>query len=502
MSMAAGGGLRHRAAPSLAVLLGVAAAMGQAPWSLWMLALPAYAAAIWLVAGAGTRGQGALRAWAFGLGHFLMALNWIREPFQVDAARDGWMAVPALILLAAGLALFWGLAGWLAHRLLPVPRRAFGFALALTALEALRGVVLTGFPWALPGHIWIGHAPGQLAALAGAGGLTLLTLGLAALPVALGRRGAALAAMLLVLVWGGGWQRATAPLPPAPGPVVRLVQPNAQQDQKWDPDRAAEFFRRLIKLSSAAPEGAAPDLIVWPETAVTFLLNDPGWGLQIIVDALPPVPVALGIQRTEGLRGFNSLAVIARAGDGSPETRAVYDKHQLVPFGEYIPGGDLLGDWLGEFSFSPAAGNGYSAGPGPAVLTLDGLPDFQPLICYEAVFPWFQRAVARPGWLLQVTNDGWFGAHTGPFQHLALARLRAIESGLPLLRAANTGVSAVIDARGGLQAQLAMNQMGLLDVTLPGALPPTLYARFGIWPATALWVFAALLLFRRRSVTN
>lgn len=491
----------ERWVPSLAVLAGVAAAMGQAPWSLWLLALPAYALAVWLVAAATTRGQGTLRAWAFGLGHFLMALNWIREPFQVDAARDGWMATPALILLAAGLALFWGVAGWLAHRL-PPGRRAFGFALALVALEAARGVVLTGFPWAMPGHIWIGHAPGQLAALAGAGGLTLLTLGLAALPAAYGWRGAGLAAMLLALVWGWGWQRAAAPLPPAPGQVVRLVQPNADQSLKWQPEHARTFFNRHLKLSGAAPAGPAPDLIVWPETAVPFLLDDPGWGLQAIVDVAGATPVALGIQRTAGMRGFNSLAVIGRDAAGGPEIRATYDKHQLVPFGEYTPGGDLLADWLGVFSFSPAEGNGYSAGPGPAVLDLPGFGPVQPLICYEAVFPWFQRAVPRPEWLLQVTNDAWFGAESGPWQHLALARLRAIESGLPLLRAANTGVSAVIDARGGIGASLGMKQMGFLDAALPGALPPTPYARFGIWPAVLLWGFAALLLLYRRPNAN
>lgn len=494
------GGIAQRLTAMLAVLLGVAAAMGQAPWSLWWLALPAYALAIRLVAGATTRWQALLRGWAFGLGHFLMALNWIREPFQVDAARDGWMATPALILMAAGLALFWAAAGW-ASQLLPPGRRAFGFALALAAVEAARGVVLTGFPWALPGHIWIAHTPGQLAALAGAGGLTLLTLGLAAAPARLGWRGVALAGLVLAPVWGWGWQRQHQPLPPAHGSVIRLVQPNADQALKWDPAHAREFFQRHLALS-AGPAARRPDLVVWPETAVPFYLDDPGMGLQAIADRLPDTPVLLGIQRSEGWLGYNSLAVIGRDGDGLAEIRAVYDKHHLVPFGEYIPGGELLARWLGVFSFAPSEGYGYSAGDGPAVLTLTGLPSLQPLICYEAVFPYFQRAVPRPDWLLQITNDAWFGENAGPQQHLALARLRAIENGLPLLRAANTGISAAFDARGGMIAQLGMGQQGVLDIALPGALPATPYARFGIWPALILWFVATLLLFYRRPVTN
>lgn len=499
--MAATGSLLRRLTPHLVMILGVAAAMGQAPWNLWWLALPAYAGAFHLIGRAPSRGQTVLRAWAFGLGHFLMALNWIREPFRIDAGRDGWMATPALLLLAAGLALFWAAAGATVHRLPPGAQRIWGLALALAAAEALRGIVLTGFPWALPGHIWIAHAPGQIAAWAGAGGLTLLTLGLAALPAAHRLHGGALAVMLLVPVWGLGWQRQQAPLPPPVGAVIRLVQPNADQALKWDPDHAREFFVRLLDLSSA-PAAYRPDLVVWPETAVPFLLDDPGLGLQMIADRMPDTPVVLGIQRTEGLLGFNSLAVIGRDADGLAEIQAVYDKHQLVPFGEYIPGGDLLAEWLGIFSFSPSEGHGYSAGSGPAVLRLADLPSFQPLICYEAVFPWFQRAVPRPDWLLQITNDAWFGKAAGPQQHLALARLRAIENGLPLLRAANTGISTAFDARGRMIEQLGLQQQGVLDIALPGALPPTAYARLGIWPATLLWILGALLLFRGRSVTN
>ena len=482
----------------LAAVAGLAAALGQVPWSLWWLALPGYAAGIWLVAGALTRWQAAARGWLFGTAHFLLALHWITEPFQIDAVRDAWMAPYALVLMAGGLALFWGAAGLVAAFLRP---RALAFALALAGAEAARGVVLTGFPWAMPGHIWLTLAPMQLAALAGAGGLTLLTLGLALLPVVARLRGLGAAAVLLAAVWGWGQWRLGQPLPAPPGPVIRLVQPNADQLLKWQPDHAREFFERHLDLTGAAAE-RKPDLIVWPETAVPFLLDDDRGGLRAILTASGGTPVALGIQRTEGLRGYNSLAVIGPDAQGAPQIRAVYDKAHLVPFGEYVPLGDQMADWLGIFSFSPREGYGYSAGPGPRLLDLPGLGTVQPLICYEAVFPYFQRAVARPGWLLQVTNDAWFGDDAGPFQHLALARLRAVENGLPLVRVANTGVSAVIDGRGGVVAELGLNQMGLLDVALPGALPATPYAGLGRWPSVVAWLLGCLLLFRRRTVKH
>lgn len=482
----------------LAAAAGLAAALGQVPWSLWWLALPGYAGGLWLVAGAVSRWQAALRAWVFGAAHFLLALHWITEPFQIDAARDAWMAPFALVFMAGGLALFWGAAGLASAWFRP---RALAFALALAGAEAARGVVLTGFPWALPGHIWLGLPPMQLAALAGAGGLTLLTLGLALLPVLARGRGLAAAAVMLAAVWGWGHWRLAQPLPPDPGPLIRLVQPNADQMLKWHPDHARDFFERHLDLTAQSAD-RTPDLIVWPETSVPFLLNDDRGGLRAILAASGGTPVALGIQRTEGLRGYNSLAVIGPDAQGAPQVRAVYDKAHLVPFGEYIPLGDLMADWLGIFSFSPREGFGYTPGPGPRLLDMGPMGAMLPLICYEAVFPYFQRAVPRPGWMLQVTNDAWFGDRAGPFQHLALARLRAAEAGLPLVRVANTGVSAMVDARGSITAELGLNRMGILDAALPAALPPTPYARWGIWPAIVAWLLGAGLLFRRRSAEH
>lgn len=472
-----------------AALAGAVAALGQAPLGWWWAALPAFAVIVALVARAG-RGAGWV-AWAAGAGYFAAALNWIVEPFLVDAATYGWMAPFAVVFLSLGLALFWAVAG--AGSAL-FRQRGAGFAVTLTLAELARGYVLTGFPWALPGHVWIGHPPAQLAALVGANGLTLFTLGAAAL-LALRRPVPVLAAVALVGAgWGYGAWRLSLPEPAARAGLVRMVQPNAEQSLKWDPVQADVFFRRLLDMTKA---GARPDLTVWPETAVPYLLEDYPQVALAMAEAGRGAPVVSGIQRVEGWRFWNSLAVIGPDGAVGP----VYDKHHLVPFGEYIPFGDVAFRWFGLRAFAAQQGNGYSAGAGPQVLDLGPLGKVLPIICYEAVFPQDLRAAPeRADWILQITNDAWFGTLTGPWQHLAQAELRAIEQGLPLLRVANTGVTALIDARGRVVQSLPMGEAASLDVAIPGALATPPYARWGEWPVLVLLagLGAALRLVGRR----
>lgn len=475
-----------------AFALGVVMAAGQAPLGAWMLALPALSGLVWLVARTAT-GPAPFRsaffvALAGGTGYFAVALSWIVEPFLIDVARHGWMAPFALVFLSVGLALFWGLAGAIAAC---TPRPAIGFAAALTAAEMLRGIVLTGFPWAQPGHIWIGTPIDQLAAALGANGLLLLTLVLALLPVAAGLRGAAVAAVLGLAVAGAGLWRLSSPLPADRAATLRLVQPNAEQSVKWDADRAQQFMELQLELTQKAP---VADLTIWPETAVPYLMEGaPGVAIAI-ARASGGRPVAVGVQRVEGERFWNSLKVV----EGQGEVTAVYDKHHLVPFGEYIPLGDLAEDWFGITAFAAQAGGGYSAGEGPKVLNLGrALGKVVPIICYEAVFPAaLQGAPDRADWILQITNDAWFGVWTGPFQHAAQARLRAVEQGLPLIRVANTGVTAIIDARGRVRAALPFGEAGALDGVLPGALPPTLYVRWGEWPQLLMLLILCLLAVR------
>ncbi|WP_371061459.1 apolipoprotein N-acyltransferase [Rhodosalinus sp. 5P4] len=490
--------LSFRPRLGLGLVAGAGAALGQAPFGLWPLTLLGFAALALLWSRAGAPRRAALVAWVFGLGHFALALHWIVEPFFVDAARDGWMAPFALAFLAGGLALFWGAAGWIAARL---RAGAVGLVAALCLSELARAYLLTGFPWAMPGHAFIGTPVMQWAAWIGPHGLTLATLALAMLPAALfgaGRRASALvvAAGALAVLWGGGLARLSQPLPEPTPHTVRLIQPNAPQRQKWDPEHIPVFYARQVSFTMAAPR---PDLVVWPETALPDLLERAEAPLAHIAEAAGGAGVVLGIQRSEAGRYYNSAVFL----DAGGRTADVYDKHHLVPFGEYMPWPAF---WrrLGIHGLAARADGGYTPGPGPRLLDTGPLGSALPLICYEAVFPQdVGGAPERPDYLLHLTNDAWFGTFSGPYQHLAQARLRAVEQGLPLMRAANTGVSAAIDARGAVLSEIALGQAGYIDVALPEALPPTPYARLGDWPAApALFALFAIAARRARGKTD
>jgi apolipoprotein N-acyltransferase len=367
--------------------------------------------------------------------------------------------------------------------------------LCLTLAELGRAYLLTGFPWAGISQVWVGWGGALSLAWIGPHGLTALTLLLAGLPLLVGGRRArqALALLPLLVFWGLG-EVALRALPAAAsdGPVVRLVQPNAAQHEKWDPVRATFFLDRQLAFTAAAPR---PDLVVWPETSLQMLLNHAGSALERVAEAADGAPVVVGAQREAGGRYYNSLALLGGAG----ALEAIHDKHHLVPFGEYIPLRGLA-DLLGLGALADQQGSGFAPGPGPRLLDFGALGHGLPLICYEAVFPQHARVPgARPDFLIQITNDAWFGQYSGPFQHLAQARMRAIEQGLPMIRVANTGVSAMIDGHGRILAALPLGEAGLVDAPLPPPLAATLYARTGDLPALAvmLLALAAVLLWRR-----
>jgi apolipoprotein N-acyltransferase len=483
----------------LAAVLGALIAVGQAPLDIWWLALLALGGLTALVAHENKAPQAIWLGWIGGAGYFAAALFWIVEPFLVDIARHGWMAPFALIFMAFGMALFWALAAGLSTIAPGHAGKAMGFALGLAATDLLRTYVFTGFPWALIGHIWIDTPVVQAASVVGPVGLSLLTTLAVALPICATETGkriflAVLAAAILAATWWGGTLRlAHFDAQPANAVRVRLIQPNASQELKWRADMWRIFLDRQM-AQTAAPADEPLDLIVWPEVAVPFLLDQSGSYLAEIVAASGGVPVALGIQRDEELRYFNSLAVT----DSQGEVTAIYDKWHLVPFGEYIPFGDFLADF-GLKAFAAREGFGYTAGPGARVLDLGRAGKVLPLICYESVFPQDLRAAPeRADWILQVTNDGWFGNLAGPYQHLAQARLRAVEQGLPLLRSANTGVSAVIDAKGRVLDSLPLNSEGILDTTVPVALSATIYARTGDLPLSLVISGGILCMILRR----
>lgn len=482
----------------LSLICGAALALGQAPFDLPVLAIPALIILLLgldfgLGRGVSSGKRAAGLGWLAGLGYFATALHWIVEPFMVEPELYGWLAPFGLVGLAGGLALFWALAVWLAHRFGGGPWR---LAIALALAELARGTLFTGFPWALVGYIWTDTVLAQLSAVIGSYGLTTLTFLVAALPVWLWGRlrdrsapraaalGFAITMGFAVLPWYGAvtLEARTLPAPAADAPVLRLIQPNAPQDQKWDPEMIPMFFNRMVDYSAAAPK---PDLILWPESSVPELLERADNILGYISDTAGGVPLVLGIQRSEGAAFYNSTVLV----DATGQPREVYDKHHLVPFGEYMPFPQF---WLrlGITGLAARVDTGYSSGDGPAVMDL-GLATAIPLICYEAVFPRYARVAPRPDMLLQLTNDAWFGKFSGPYQHLAQARMRAIETGLPMIRVANTGVSAVIDAKGRMTHHLPLGEAGFLDAPLPPALPPTIYARTGDWPVFVLLIFLA-----------
>ncbi|GAW34710.1 apolipoprotein N-acyltransferase [Roseovarius sp. A-2] len=473
---------RGRRVPLL-LLIGALAALGQAPIGAWPVTLLALAVVFGLFRMTEGWRQAAWLGWLIGTGYFLMALNWIVEPFLVDVARHGWIAPFALLALGAGLALFWALGLGVGRAMGGgVPGFIGGMGLA----ELARGFVFTGFPWAQPGHVLIDTGYLHWAAWLGAPGLLALVLAASAL---IWQAGTArhLPSMLgllalVVLLPLGAWRTPEAGAGPEAA-TVRLVQPNAPQHEKWDPDKIQGFYERQLQFS-AAGEGARPDLIVWPETAVPVMLNRAGPTLETISRVAGGVPVVLGIQRFDGPRLYNSLAFVEAGG----AVAAVYDKHHLVPFGEYMPFGDFLAQ-LGIHGLASNAGQGYSAGPGAQVLDLGAVGRALPLICYEGVFSRDLRAAPeRADFLLLITNDAWFGKISGPYQHLAQARLRSAEMGLPMIRVANTGVSAMIDATGRVMASIPMGEAGWRDAALPPPLPPTLYARLGDAPTILLFL--------------
>jgi apolipoprotein N-acyltransferase len=473
----------------VALLAGLLSALAFAPLNIFPALLIAYAVLILLIDSSSGESHAiraaALVGWCFGFGQFLAGLYWVGYAFTVDAAAHAWQIPFVAVLLPGGLAVFTALACAISVRFWAAGgARIFFFAGVYAILEWLRGHVLTGFPWNLAAYVW-GAVPGvmQSASVFGAYGLTLFTLLLAtslaefaSLRLHAWRLPAVLTTMF-VLLWIGGEARLALVHPGSTtGVRIRLVQPNVPQGEKYPLKYRLRNWLRLVDLSEA-PARSPPNIVVWPEAAPPFLITAAPEALKQIGALTPDNRVLMtgAVRAQAGADGkftyFNSFFIFSHGG----QLVGVYDKSHLVPFGEYLP----LPRALHALGLSKLVEmpDGFGEGPGPRALGIPGAPKTDPLICYEIIFPGAVVGSERPGWIINVTDDSWFGPSTGPYQHLLMARMRAVEEGLPIMRDANTGISAVIDPLGRVEAHLALGRMGFLDADLPLALPPTVYAR-------------------------
>ena len=523
-------GWRRRA---IAFVAGALGALAMAPFDLFPTLLAPMVVGVWLLDGAsetagarrGALSFAALRAafgagWWLGFGYFLAGLWWLGAAFLVEADKFAWALPLGVVGLPIILAIFTG-AGFTLARVLwrPGPGRVLIFAAALTASELARGLLFTGFPW----NVW-GMALGgnlvlaQAGSLVGLYGLTLLAVAIFASPATLAdptesaprrwSRAMTVATLALAALAAFGGLRLTGGnVEAVKGVKLRIMQPNLPQDAKFRPDNKADILRRYLALSDRATSPRATGLadvthLIWPESAFPFILARDPQALAQIGAALPAGAVLItGAARVEestalqgrvgdNLRYFNSVQIVASGGAILESA----DKVHLVPFGEYLPFRKWF-DQIGLRQFVHIPG-GFDAGQRRKALRAPGLPDIAPLVCYEAIFPGEvtpEGSAARPGLLLNVTNDGWFGRTPGPYQHLAQARLRAIEEGLPLVRAANTGVSAVVDPYGRILAQLPLGVDAVLDAPLPQRIEPTVFARWP-WISPLVLCGAALML--------
>lgn len=479
-------------------ILGAVMALTFAPFYVWPLLFICLPVFFLVLDAAPSRRSATWRGFFFGYGYFMAGTWWIANALTVDMAKFGWLIPFSVLGLSAVMALWFAVFGWLYGRLRSVHLQVnlVWFAVLWVLVEYLRSLGMFGFPWNLLGYTALASLPvAQLAALFGTYGLSLLILCAALTPLLWRPRLPAyrMAAVLtpialIALSYAYGTSRLKA-MAETTGTTIRVVQPNIPQAIKVGDGWLAASVTTLNTLSNQTPPA---DITIWPETAYPLPIRS-----NRVALLKPAYGVLLtGALRVEGegptLRLYNSAVAI----DTSGLLLAAYDKHQLVPFGEFVP----LRSILPLDKITPGALD-FTRGSGPQTLLLRDQPSFSPLVCYEAIFPALSvRKSPRPEWLLNVTNDGWYGDSSGPHQHLAMARMRSIEQGLPLVRAANTGISVLVDPYGRILQQLFLNTRGTITASLPRALPPTPYATMGEWPIIAILALALGVLLGRNFV--
>ena len=504
----------------IALLAGALSALAMAPFNAWPILFVTFPVLVWLVDGsAAGRWSGAMAAagagWYFGFGYFVAGLYWVGYAFLVDAKTFGWLLPVAVAGLPAALAIYTALA-LAAARLIWVrgPERVLALAAMLTVAEWLRGHLFSGFPWNTFGYALTQPLVlAQSVSLIGIWSLTFLGVAIFASPAVLADdradtphplRAPVLAVIVLAAFASYGAVRLwTHPTTYVSGVKLRIMQPNLQQDEKFNYSSKDQVMARYLRLSDRAtgPQSSGVQDVthlIWPESAFPFFLTREPDALAQIAGLLKPgTELITGAVRAapdaRSTRAYNSVYVI----DPDGSIHGIYDKVHLVPFGEYLPFQSLL-ERIGLMQLTKVVG-GFLAGDRRRAMDVPHAPKMLPLICYEVIF--MGAAVPpgeRPGWLVNVTNDGWFGISAGPYQHFQQARVLAIAEGLPLVRAANTGISAVIDPVGRIISLLPLGVEGVLDSALPNAIEPTVYLKFGDYTLILLLIVSLIVVSRRR----
>jgi apolipoprotein N-acyltransferase len=507
---------------AIAIAAGALSALAMAPFNAWPILFVTFPVLVWLVDGsAAGRWSGAMAAagagWCFGFGFFVAGLYWTGYAFLVDAKTFAWLMPFSVAGLPAYLALYTAF-GLAAARLIWVrgPERLLALAAMLTCAEWLRGHLLTGFPWNTFGYALMQPlALAQSISLVGIWGLTFLAIAIFASPAVLAddpadtprpTRAPLIALAILAGLTAYGAVRLWAhPTTYVSGVNLRIMQPNLQQDEKFNYASKDQVMARYLRLSDRATgpqSNGVHDVthLIWPESAFPFFLTREPDALAQIASLLKPgTELITGAVRAapsataQNPRAYNSVYVI----DPDGSIHGIYDKVHLVPFGEYLPFQRVL-EQFGLRQLTKMVG-GFLAGDRRRAMDVPRAPKMLPLICYEVIFA--DSAVPageRPGWLVNVTNDGWFGISTGPHQHLQQARALAIAQGLPLVRAANTGISAVVDPLGRIVNALPLGVEGVLDSKLPNAIEPTYFLTVGDYPLILSLVVSLIAVSRRR----
>lgn len=462
-----------------AITLGILATLALPPFHIFPLVFIAFPALFAMLQEAPTGKRAFADGFWFGLGHFVSGFYWIAYSLMVDPGRYGWLIPFTVIGLNGLIALFpslFALAFFLVSRKLRVREQAraitaiFVFALLWLGQEWLRGHILTGFPWNLIGYVWtVTDSSMQIYWWLGIYLTSYLTIFIALAPVLLTLEnrqkwmGRGLIALAIFITLAGSVRLMNGENGTVDQVKLRMVQANIPQTDKWDPKKRWAAFRQYLALSRS--EGYEDVThIIWPETAMTYMFTSGDrWAKELAEVAPKNGALLTGVVRLEGsfqdgtARLYNSLQAVNR----EAQVQLTYDKIKLVPFGEFIP----LRQWLPIPKITVGTVD-FSRGTVRHPLTLPGLPPIKPLICYEAIFPEMSSG-SYPAWILNITNDAWFGDSPGPYQHLAMSRVRAVEQGVPLIRVANTGMSAVIDPYGRVLKRLPLNTRGIIDTSLP-----------------------------------